>query len=72
MSAAEAPTSGLPGSEPDNGAFSNRFLLVTVASQRVLQIRGGSRVRVAAGGHKPVVLAIAEVLGGCVPYSIPE
>jgi DNA-directed RNA polymerase omega subunit len=59
-------------SEPANGAFSNRFLLVTVACRRVSQIRGGSRARVDAGSHKPVVLAVAEVLAGCVPYIIPQ
>jgi DNA-directed RNA polymerase omega subunit len=58
--------------EPANGAFSNRFLLVTVACRRVSQIRGGSRARVDAGSHKPVVLAVAEVLAGCVPYIIPQ
>ncbi len=58
--------------EPANGAFSNRFLLVTVACRRVSQIRGGSRARVDAGSHKPVVLAVAEVLAGCVPYVIPQ
>jgi DNA-directed RNA polymerase subunit K/omega len=67
-----APSPAVPRKEPASGAFSNRFLLVTVACRRVLQIRGGSRIRVAAGFHKPVVLAVAEVLAGCVPYLIPE
>lgn len=61
-----------PTSEPANGAFSNKFLLVTVACRRVSQIRGGSRARVDAGSHKPVVIAVAEVLAGCVPYIIPQ
>jgi DNA-directed RNA polymerase subunit K/omega len=51
-------------------AFENRFLLVTVASRRVLQIRGGSRPRADVASHKPVVQAVAEVLAGCVPYSM--
>jgi len=71
VSVEEAPSPAIPTNEP-NGVFSNRFLLVTVACRRVSQIRGGSRVRVAAGSHKPVVLAVAEVLAGCVPYSIAE
>jgi DNA-directed RNA polymerase subunit K/omega len=71
VSAEKAP-SPAPTNDPPNGAFSNRFLLVTVACRRVLQIRGGSRIRVAAGLHKPVVLAVAEVLAGCVPYVISE
>jgi DNA-directed RNA polymerase omega subunit len=50
-------------------AFDNRFLLVTVASRRVLQIRGGSRPRVEVANHKPAVQAVVEVLAGCVPYS---
>jgi DNA-directed RNA polymerase omega subunit len=62
----------IPRSEPANEPFSNRFLLVTVACRRVLQIRSGSRVRVAAGSHKPVALAVAEVLAGCVPYVISQ
>ncbi len=55
-------------SAPANGVFANRFLLVAVAAQRVLQVRSGSRPRVDAGTHKPAVVAVAEVLAGCVPY----
>jgi DNA-directed RNA polymerase omega subunit len=57
----------VPG-EP-TAVFENRFLLVTVAFRRVLQIRGGSRPRVRFASHKPVVQAVAEVLAGCVPYT---
>jgi DNA-directed RNA polymerase omega subunit len=53
-------------------AFENRFLLVTVASRRVLQIRGGSRPRVEIASHKPSVQAVAEVLAGCVLYTMSE
>jgi DNA-directed RNA polymerase subunit K/omega len=70
VSVAAAPPAAMPPDEPANAAFSNRFLLVAVASQRVLQIRDGSRVRVERGIHKPAVLAVAEVLGGWVPYSL--
>ena len=70
MSAEEAPSPATVAEEPASGVFSNRFLLVAVASQRVLQIRGGSRPRVDAASHKPVVLAVAEVLAGCVPYFV--
>ena len=72
MSAENAPSPSTPTVEPANGVFSNRFLLVTVACRRVLQIRGGSRVHVASGLHKPAVLAVAEVLAGLVPYVISE
>ena len=34
----------------------------------VVQIRGGSRLRLDPGGHKPCVVAVAEVLAGAVPY----
>lgn len=57
-----------PG-QTTTAALDSRFLLVTVASRRVLQIRGGSRPRVAIARHKPVTQAIAEVLAGCVPYT---
>jgi DNA-directed RNA polymerase omega subunit len=72
VSAEQAPSPANPRNQQGNEAFSNRFLLVTVACKRVLQIRGGSRVRVAAGSHKPVALAVAEVLAGCVPYFISQ
>jgi DNA-directed RNA polymerase subunit K/omega len=52
----------------DAGAFSNRFLLVSVAVQRVLQIRGGSRPRVDHTSRKATTLAVAEVVAGSVPY----
>ncbi len=55
--------------QPTTPAWESRFLLVTVASRRVLQIRGGSRPRVEVSGHKPVVQAVAEVLAGRVPYT---
>jgi hypothetical protein len=48
--------------------FEHRFLFVTVASRRVVQIRAGARPRVDAGSHKPTVVAVAEVLAGFVPY----
>ena len=69
MSADAALPGEFPASEPAAAVFGNRFLLVTVASRRVLQIRGGSRPRVEVASHKPVVQAVAEVLAGCVPYS---
>ncbi len=59
-----------PEGETVSPAFGNRFLLVVVASQRAVQIRDGSRPRVDPGSHKPSVLAVAEVLAGCVPYLV--
>jgi DNA-directed RNA polymerase omega subunit len=50
------------------GPIQNRFHLVAVACQRVLQIRSGSRPRLDPHGHKPCVVAVAEVVAGTVPY----
>jgi DNA-directed RNA polymerase subunit K/omega len=49
-------------------AFSNRFLLVSVAVQRVLQLRAGSAPRVHASSRKATIVAVAEVAAGSVPY----
>ena len=53
-----------------SGPFDNRFLVVSVACRRVLQLQGGSRMRVAGGGHKPCLVAVAEVMAGTVPYFV--
>ncbi len=50
------------------GPIENRFHVVVVACQRVLQIRNGSRPRLDPRGHKPCVVAVAEVIAGAVPY----
>jgi DNA-directed RNA polymerase subunit K/omega len=63
-----APESAVPEGGAASEVFGNRFLLVAVASQRVLQIRNGSRPRLDAGTHKPCLVAIAEVVAGSVPY----
>jgi DNA-directed RNA polymerase omega subunit len=63
---ASEPT--IPEGEPASEIFGNRFLLVAVAAQRVLQIRNGSRPRLEAGVHTPCLIAIAEVMAGSVPY----
>ena len=52
------------------GPLDNRFHVVVVASLRVVQIRGGARLRLDPGGHKPCVVAVAEVLAGTVPCYI--
>jgi DNA-directed RNA polymerase subunit K/omega len=59
-----------PAAEPELavGPLENRFHVVAVACQRVAQLRGGSRRRVDPGGHKPCVVAVAEVVAGTVPY----
>ena len=52
------------------GPFQNRFLVVSVACRRVLQLQGGSRQRVNGAGHKPCLVAVAEVMAGTVPYFV--
>ncbi len=70
MSQATAPASVIPESESTSRVFGNRFLLVAVASLRVLQIQSGARPRVDSLSRRPSVLAVAEVLAGCVPYFV--
>jgi DNA-directed RNA polymerase subunit K/omega len=48
----------------------NRFLVVAVACRRVMQIRNGARPHLDPDGHKPCVMAVAEVMAGTVPYSV--
>lgn len=50
------------------GPLDNRFHVVAVASQRVIQIRNGARPRLDPEGHNPCVVAVAEVVAGIVPY----
>jgi DNA-directed RNA polymerase subunit K/omega len=57
-----------PGDLVGVGPLENRFHVVSVACQRVLQIRSGSRLRLDPGHHKPCVVAVAEVMAGAVPY----
>jgi DNA-directed RNA polymerase subunit K/omega len=60
----------MPEGESAIGPLDNRFHVVAVASLRVMQIRNGARLRLDLGGHKPCVVAVAEVLAGTVPYYI--
>jgi DNA-directed RNA polymerase subunit K/omega len=54
------------------GPLDNRFHVVSVACRRVVQIRAGSRPRLDPGGHKPCVVAVAEVVAGTVPYYVGD
>jgi DNA-directed RNA polymerase subunit K/omega len=69
MSAATIVAADLTLSEaaPGIGPLGNRFHVVSVASLRVIQIRNGARLRLDPGGHKPCVVAVAEVMAGTVP-----
>jgi DNA-directed RNA polymerase subunit K/omega len=59
-------------SQPFVAASGSKFLLVTVAFRRVVQIRAGARPRVHVESRQPTVLAVAEVLAGCVPYGVAD
>jgi len=54
------------------GPLDNRFHVVSVACRRVMQIRAGSRPRLDPGGHKPCVVAVAEVVAGMVEYYVGD
>jgi DNA-directed RNA polymerase subunit K/omega len=64
-----APWSVSAGQSPAS-PFDNRFLVVAVACQRVTQIRNGARPRLPPDGHKPCVMAVAEVVAGTVAYTV--
>ena len=70
--AAVAPAPVANDSGSASGPLGNRFLIVAVAAQRVLQIRNGARPRLDPGRHKPGVVAVAEVMAGTIPYFVSE
>ena len=53
-------------------ALSNRFLVVILTSQRAKQLENGARPRVDGGDHKPPGVALLEVLGGLISWSVTE
>jgi DNA-directed RNA polymerase subunit K/omega len=63
-----APELVTAGRDSAVGPLGNRFHVVAVACQRVMQIRDGARPRLDPDGHKPCVVAVAEVVAGTVPY----
>lgn len=63
-----APKARVAESGAAVGPLDNRFHVVSVACLRVMQIRNGGRLRLDADGHKPCVVAVAEVVAGFVPY----
>lgn len=62
-----APLARVAESGAAVGPLDNRFHIVSVACLRVMQIRAGGRLRLDPGGHKPCVVAVAEVVAGVVP-----
>jgi DNA-directed RNA polymerase omega subunit len=61
-----------PESQPSIAASGNKFLLVTVAFRRAVQIRAGARPRVYIESRQPTVIAVAEVTAGCVAYGVAD
>lgn len=67
----DTPRTDAPAAaEPDLGPLGSRFHVVALACQRVVQIRNGARLHIDPDGHKPCVVAVAEVVAGTVPYYI--
>jgi DNA-directed RNA polymerase subunit K/omega len=70
VAAIVAPESVIVAGDSAGGLLGNRFLLVAVACRRVMQIRDGARPRLDPRGHKPCVVAVAEVMAGTIPYFV--
>ena len=70
MSAATvvAPAVRVPGADYRLGLLENRFHVVSVACQRVMQLRSGARPRLDPEGHKHCVVAVAEAVANVIPY----
>ena len=68
MRASTAAETEVTEVEASVGPLDNRFHVVAVACQRVTQLRNGARRRIDLTGHKPCVVAVAEVVAGTVPY----
>jgi DNA-directed RNA polymerase subunit K/omega len=60
----------IPEGDSASGPLGNRFLVVSVACRRVMQIRDGARPRLDPGRHKPCFVAVAEVMAGTIPYYV--
>ena len=46
----------------------NKFEFISVAGERCKQLQRGARARVETVAHKPVTIAMQEVLAGVIPY----
>jgi DNA-directed RNA polymerase subunit K/omega len=68
VAAIAAPAPRLPGADYRLGLLENRFHVVSVACQRVMQLRSGARPRLDPEGHKHCVVAVAEVVANAIPY----
>ena len=70
MSQALATTGGIDGTSDGRSALESRFHVVALVFQRVRQLKNGAPPRVDPAGHKPLHLALLEVLANTVPWTI--
>jgi DNA-directed RNA polymerase omega subunit len=47
----------------------NKFEFISVAGERCKQLQRGARPRIETAAHKPVTIAMQEVISGVIPYS---
>ena len=47
----------------------NKFEFISVAGERCKQLQRGARPRIETAAHKPVTVAMQEVISGVIPYS---
>jgi DNA-directed RNA polymerase omega subunit len=51
------------------GNIGNKFEFIGIAAERCKQLQRGARPRIETSAHKPVTIAMQEVLAGAVPFS---
>jgi DNA-directed RNA polymerase omega subunit len=68
----EAQSVPLEAVKPSAELLQNRFHLAVVAFLRAKQLQAGARPRVPWNGHKPVTLALREILADAVSWSVEE
>jgi DNA-directed RNA polymerase omega subunit len=69
---AEAHPVPLETLKPSGVLRHNRFQLAAVAFLRAKQLQAGARPRVPWDGHKPVTLALREILADTVSWSVED
>ena len=70
MSQALATAVPVEDSGGGGSPLENRFHVASLVFQRVRQLQNGARPRVDAAGHKPLHLALLEVLANTVTWTI--
>ena len=70
MSATSAAAVGVEETIGGGSPLENRFHVASLVFQRVRQLQNGARPRVDPAGHKPLHLALLEVLANTVTWTI--